>query len=190
MIDTEKTYNAIEDLLIALGVNEGERTQDTARRVTQVWTEALAGYGEDPRDHLRCQFTAPDTPGLIMVAGIRLVSTCAFHLLPIVGTVSVGYRPHPGDPVVGLSKLMRVVNGYAHRLQMQERLGYQVASAIQDVLRPLGAACLITATHSCMTLRGVNDPASVITTQSLTGAWVPGHPDVAPLLAEHARSIA
>lgn len=189
MIDSEKTYNAIADLLVALGAHEGEHTQDTPRRVTEAWAEALAGYEEDPREHLRCQLTAPDKPGLIMVSGIRLVSTCALHLLPIAGTATIGYRPHPGDPVTGLSKLVRVVDGYAQRLQVQEHLGYQVANAMQEVLSPIGAGCLITAAHSCMTLRGVKDPHSVTTTHSLTGAWVPGHPDVVALLDEHGRNI-
>lgn len=188
-MDIEKVETAVGDLLLALGVDEGEHTRDTPGRVALAMAEMLAGYAEDPRTHLERRFSAPEDPGLILVAGIRMVSTCAHHLLPVTGTVTVGYRPRRGDSVVGLSKLARVVRGYARRLQVQERLGYQIANAIQECLDPVGAGCVITAAHGCMTARGVNEPVSVMTVHSLAGKWTQGHPDVVALTGEHARQL-
>src|SRR5690606_15215668 len=127
----------------------------TPRRVAAMWAEVLAGYSQDPAEHLTVTFPAPPDPGLVVVAGIRVQSTCAHHLLPISGTATVAYRPGLGRRVVGLSKLARLVEGYSRRLQVQERLGHQVVDAIDRRLAPDGAACVITAEHGCMTLRGV-----------------------------------
>ena len=188
MIDIDKAANAIADLLVALHVDEGDHTRNTPGRVAFALAEMLRGYDEDPLVYLRNPFSAPSDPGLIIVAGIRLTSLCAHHLLPITGTATVAYRPRPGDPIVGLSKLARVVSGYALRLQVQERIGHQVTTAIQETLRPLGSACVITAAHGCMALRGIGEPTAVTTTQSLAGDWTPGHPDVATVLAAHSAN--
>jgi GTP cyclohydrolase I len=189
VINTDKVASAVADLLLALNVDEGDHTRETPRRVADAWVESIAGYEEDPSGHLAQRFSAPCDPGLVMVTGIRLVSTCAHHLLPITGTAAVGYRPRPGDPVVGLSKLARVVYGYARRLQVQERIGYQVVTALEEKLNPLGAGCIITAAHGCMSVRGINEPCTVTTTQALGGDWQPGHPDVLALLAEHSSNL-
>ncbi|MFF7788108.1 GTP cyclohydrolase I FolE [Streptomyces sp. NPDC007991] len=189
MIDLDKVQTAVSDLLIALNVDEGEHTLDTPRRVAKAWAEALDGYEDDPERHLARRFSAPHDPGLIVVAGIRMNSTCAHHLLPVTGTATVAYRPRPGDEIVGLSKLARVLRGYARRLQVQERIGHQVVSAVQNALSPLGSACVITAEHGCMTIRGVNETATVTTTRALGGDWTPEHSDVQAVLAEHARTL-
>ena len=181
---------AVSALLAAFGVDEGDHTADTPTRVAKAWREQLAGYDEDPREHLRKTFSAPDDPGLVVVSGIRVVSTCAHHLLPIVGTATVAYRPRPGQKVVGLSKLARVVDGYGRRLQVQERLGRQVVDAIAAELTPAGAGCVITAAHGCMSLRGVGQPATVTTTHSWAGAWHTGGADASAVLSEHTRSVA
>ncbi|MUM16574.1 GTP cyclohydrolase I [Mycobacterium sp. CBMA271] len=188
MIDMDKAELAIADFLVAAGVDEGEHTRETPSRVARAWREALTGYEEDPAVHLRRQFEAPDDPGLVIVAGIRLVSTCAHHLLPITGHATVAYRPEPGNRVVGLSKLARVLHGYARRLQVQERIGYQVVEALRAELRPVGAACVITATHGCMAMRGVMEPHAVTTTHALAGQWRPEHPDVRAVLDEHNKN--
>lgn len=182
---TSRVEDAVTALLAALQVPDDEHTADTPRRVAGYWAEALAGYGHDPAEHLARTFPAPDDPGLVVVAGIRVQSTCAHHLLPITGTATVAYRPAPGQRIVGLSKLARVVDGYARRLQVQERLGHQVAAALGERLAPLGAACVITADHGCMTQRGIMQPGTVTTTEALVGEWRPGHPDVISVLAEH-----
>jgi GTP cyclohydrolase I len=183
-MDPGRISAAVADLVAALEVDD-PHTVDTPARVARYWTETLGGYDEDPADHLKRTFPGPDDPGLIVVAGIRVNSTCAHHLLPIFGHATVAYRPQPGAEVVGLSKLARVVRGYARRLQVQERLGCQVASALQQRLDPVGAACLITAEHGCMTQRGLMDPGTVTTTVALSGDWRPGHPDVVAVRAEH-----
>lgn len=190
MIDMDRAAIAVGELLHALGVDEGDHTMNTPHRVARSWGEHLAGYQEDPREHLRRTFSAPPDAGLVVVGGIRFVSTCAHHLERIVGTATVAYRPQPGQPVVGLSKLARVVEGYARRLQVQERLGRQVADAVNEVLSPVGAACLMTAAHGCMALRGVNQPAAVTTTFSWAGHWDTTHEDARAVMDEHNRSVA
>lgn len=160
---------AVADLLGALGVDEGDHTADTPARVARAWHELLSGYRENPADHLDRTFSAPTDPGLVIVSGVRLVSTCAHHLLPFVGTATIAYRPSPGQKVVGLSKLARVLQGYAARLQVQEQIGAQVVEAIVDRLNPSGACVIITATHQCMTIRGAGEPEAATTTQAAHG---------------------
>lgn len=186
-MDLTKTADAVRDLLAALGVDEGDHTTDTPARVARAWAAALAGYDVDPTRHLERTFSAPPNPGLVVLAGIEVRSTCAHHLLPITGWATVAYRPAPGARIVGLSKLARVLGDYAARLQVQERLGWQTATTIQEALHPVGAACVITAEHGCISLRGVEDPHVVTTTIALTGAWEasPDDPNVQTVLAEH-----
>lgn len=169
-VDAEQ---AVKLLLQALGVDEGEHTAATPARVAAAWKEQLWGYREVPEDHLETTFPAPDDPGLIIQAGIDVQSTCAHHLLPILGHATVAYRPSQGQRIVGLSKLTRVVYGYSARLQWQERIGQQVADGIMKVLAPAGAACLITADHGCMRLRGVRSPSSTTTTIATRGQLEP-----------------
>jgi GTP cyclohydrolase I len=163
-VEPDAAANAVKLLLEALGVDEGEHTANTPERVAKAFKEQLWGYNEDPRDYLRTTFPAPADPGLVVQAGIDIQSTCAHHLLPILGHATVAYRPSPGQRIVGLSKLTRVAYAYAARLQVQERLGQQVVQCINQVLNPRYAVCIITAAHDCMRLRGVRSPASVTTT--------------------------
>ena len=176
--------NAITDLLAALCVPVDEHTAETPGRAARMWLDLLAGEREDPRIHLQRTFPVDtDDPGLIVQSGIHLQSVCAHHLLPFVGTATVAYRPSPGQQVVGLSKLVRLVHGYAARLQIQERIGVQVTAALRDVLRCAGAACLITATHDCMRLRGVRDGSAETTTASVVGHLTEG--ELALVRAKH-----
>ncbi len=103
--------------------------------------------------------------------GISFSSTCPHHLLPFTGTATIAYRPHPGQRIVGLSKLARLVDGYAARLQVQERIGQQAVDGIMRRLNPSGAMCIITARHDCTRLRGVRDPAAEATTEARKGIW-------------------
>ncbi|WP_244431678.1 GTP cyclohydrolase I [Segniliparus rugosus] len=187
MIDLQKAEIAVAELLNALGVDEGEHTRDTPGRVAKAWAEALAGYEQDPARHLLRTFEAFDDPGLVIVGGVRVVSTCAHHLLPIVGHATVAYRPQASSEIVGLSKLARLVHGYSRRLQVQERIGRQVVTAIQDNLAPVGSACVISARHGCMEVRGVMQSNSVTTTHATSGEWTLSHPDMQAVMAEHAR---
>jgi GTP cyclohydrolase I len=184
-MDLDKTADAVRDLLTALNVDEGEHSADTPERVARAWVAALGGYEVDPARHLLRTFPAPADPGLVIVSGIRVRSTCAHHLLPITGMATVAYRPAAGARIVGLSKLARVLGDFAARLQVQERLGWQVAHTVQQVLEPVGAACIITAAHGCISLRGVQQTAVLTTTHALTGAWNSGHPDVVATLNDH-----
>ena len=145
-----------------------EGLRDTPARVARSYAEIFGGYGEDPRALLARTF---DEVGgyddMIILTGIPVVSVCEHHMLPVVGTARVGYLPR--DRVVGISKLARVVHGFARRLQIQEKLTADIAQAIRDVLDPHGVGVVITAEHSCMTLRGVNTPGSSLTTSRLLG---------------------
>lgn len=141
---------------------------DTPARVTRAWAEMTAGYTEDPAAILSTTF--PDTcDEMVLVHGIDFVSLCEHHVLPFTGTCSIGYLP--GDRVVGLSKLPRLVNAYAHRLQVQERLTSQVAQAIMDHLHARGCGVLVTAHHSCMSCRGVRQANARMTTSALLGTF-------------------
>lgn len=158
--DLQAAEGAVQALLDAFHIDEGDHSSGTPARVAKAWADMLAGYQEDPRDHLAVTFSAPRNPGLVVVRGVRVQSTCAHHMLPITGTATVAYRPRPGSPVVGLSKIERLVEGYSRRLQVQERITSQVVTALEEILDPVWAACAITAEHGCMTLRGVRDEHS------------------------------
>lgn len=177
---------AILALLRALGQELDDHTVRTPHRAAKMWAELLRGTQEDPAAHLSSTFSAPEDAGLVIQSGIEMVSVCAHHMLPFVGRATVAYRPSPGQKVVGLSKLTRVLQGYAARLQIQERIGWQVVDALHARLLPSGAACLITATHDCMRLRGVRDPSSSTTTIAKRGCLLPE--EIALIHAAHLRS--
>jgi GTP cyclohydrolase I len=141
---------------------------DTPGRVARSYRELFAGYEVDPRGYLERTFEqVGGYDQLVVLRDIRFVSFCEHHMLPVVGRAHVGYLPT--DRVVGISKLARVVNGFARRLQIQEKLTAEIGLAIQEVLKPLGVGVVIEAEHSCMTLRGVNTPGASLTTSHLLG---------------------
>ncbi|HEY8161286.1 MAG: GTP cyclohydrolase I FolE [Methylocystis sp.] len=145
-----------------------EGLADTPARVARSYRELFAGYAIDPREYL--QLTFSEVAGydeLVVLKDIRIVSFCEHHLLPVTGRAHVGYLP--AKRVVGISKLARVVHGFARRLQIQEKLTAEIAQAIQDILQPQGVGVVIEAEHSCMTLRGVNTNGSKLTTSTLLG---------------------
>lgn len=178
---------AVAILLRALGIPEDEHTADTPRRVAEALGWLTRGQDMDPRRHLRTTFPGERGGGLVCVSGLRVVSLCAHHLLPVTGHATVAYRPAQGAPIVGLSKLGRVLEEYAARATVQETLGAQVAAAVAGELRTEGAACIITAAHGCMTLRGVQQTESVTTTISVAGGWSNDALDLNHALAEHRR---
>jgi GTP cyclohydrolase IA len=163
--------NAVADLLQALGVPRDEHTADTPGRVARSLRELLTGYDADPSRHLLRTFPGPPDGALIALRGLRFTSLCAHHLLPFTGVATVAYVPTDGTPIVGLSKLARVLAGYAARLQTQELLGAQVVTALEERLDTQAAGCVITAHHACMGIRGVRQPDAVMTTSSLGGAF-------------------
>lgn len=178
---------AVDKMLTALGIERDENVTDTPARVAKALRDQLWGYSEDPTKHLAVTFPAASDPGVIIQAGIDVQSTCSHHLLPFGGRATVAYRPRPGQRVVGLSKLTRVVYGYAARLQLQERIGAQVVEALMSKLDPQGAICIISASHDCMRLRGVRSPASETTTEAQAGEWSESDIDLIHLL--HMRQV-
>jgi GTP cyclohydrolase I len=141
---------------------------DTPARVVRAYKELFSGYETDPRDYL--QRTFDEVGGydeLVILKDIRVVSFCEHHMLPFLGKAHVGYLPR--NRVVGISKLARVVHGFARRLQIQEKLTADIAEAIHDILEPKGVGVVVVSEHSCMTMRGVNTPGSRLTTSHLLG---------------------
>ena len=167
---TQEEAEAAVRVLIEWAGDDPEREGllDTPARVARSYRELFAGYEVDPRDYL--QRTFEEVGGydeLVILKDIRVVSFCEHHMLPVIGRAHVGYLPT--NRVVGISKLARVVNGFARRLQIQEKLTAEIAQAIHDILQPQGVGVVIEAEHSCMTLRGVNTPGSMLMTSRLMG---------------------
>ncbi|MBV8682790.1 MAG: GTP cyclohydrolase I FolE [Caulobacteraceae bacterium] len=147
---------------------EREGLLDTPGRVARSYRELFAGYDTDPRNYLERTFSeVAGYDELVLLHDIPVVSFCEHHMLPVVGKAHVGYLPT--HRVVGISKLARVVQGFARRLQIQEKLTAEIAEAIDQVLAPKGVGVVIEAEHSCMTLRGVETPGARLTTSHLTG---------------------
>ncbi len=145
-----------------------EGLADTPARVARSYRELFAGYEVDPRDYLERTFEeVGGYDHLVVLRDIRFVSFCEHHMLPVVGHAHVGYLPN--DRVVGISKLARVVRGFARRLQIQEKMTAEIAKAIAEVLKPQGVGVVIEAEHSCMTMRGVDVPGASLTTSHLLG---------------------
>lgn len=160
--------DAVRRILQHVGEDpDREGLLDTPKRVVKAFGEMTDGYALDPAVVLGTTFDVGNCDELVLVTGIEFTSLCEHHLLPFVGTASVGYLP--GARVVGLSKLARLVDLYAHRLQVQERLTTQVATAIMQHLDAQAAGVVITAHHSCMSCRGVRKPTARMTTSAMLG---------------------
>ena len=160
---------AVRTLIEWAGDNpDREGLLDTPARVARSYREMFSGYEVEPREYLERTFEeVGGYDELVVLKDIRFVSFCEHHMLPVVGVAHVGYLPT--DRVVGISKLARVVRGYAKRLQIQEKMTSEIAKAIHEVLRPAGVGVVIEAEHSCMTLRGVNAPGASLSTSHLIG---------------------
>lgn len=143
---------------------------DTPARVGRAWKEYAAGYAEDPAQHLSRTFEeVGGYDEIVLLKDIPFQSHCEHHLAPIIGKASIAYLP--GDRVVGISKLARVLHGYARRLQVQERLTAEVADCLWTNLNPKGVAVVIEASHACMTARGVRTPGVMMTTSRMMGVF-------------------
>lgn len=162
---------AIDQFLTALGLDtKDQHFRDTPKRVAKAWKHTFAsGYEIDPASFLKVEFN-DNFDQMIVVKDIPFISHCAHHMVPFVGTAKIGYIPDKGR-ITGLSKLARVVQGYARRLQIQEQLTRQIATAIQDVLKPRGVGVVLTAEHMCMTQRGAQAVGSKTVTSYLTGCF-------------------
>jgi len=162
---------AVRTILSYIGDNpEREGLLDTPRRVVDAYDELFRGYREVPADYLERTFGEIGTYNdFVLVKDIRFNSHCEHHMLPFYGKAHVAY--HPVDRVVGLSKLARLVDAYAHRLQTQEHLTAQIATAIEEVLKPRGVAVMIEAEHTCMSVRGVVKPGTLTVTTQFSGSF-------------------
>ena len=162
---------SIRKILLEIGENPNrEGLQDTPKRIVKSWDELYSGYGKTPAD-VMTTFSADGYDQIILLKDIELYSMCEHHMLPFFGKAHVAYIPDPKKKIVGISKLARLVDIYARRLQIQERIGEQVTTALMELLEPQGAACIIEATHMCMRMRGVAKQQSTMCTSSLKGAF-------------------
>jgi GTP cyclohydrolase I len=169
--DRAQAEDAVRTLLRWAGDDPSrEGLVDTPARVARAFEEFFVGYREDPLAYLERTFEEVEGyDEMVVLRDIRLESYCEHHLAPILGKIHIGYLPE--SRVVGISKLARVAEAYAKRLQIQEKLTAQIANCINDVLRPKGVAVVIEAEHQCMTTRGVHKPGVVMVTSRMLGAF-------------------
>ena len=167
--DHDRAERAVRELLLAVGEDpDRDGLRDTPARVARAYAETFAGLHQDPREVLSTTFDLGHEE-MVLVKDIAVYSTCEHHLVPFHGVAHVGYIPGPGGRVTGLSKLARLVDLYARRPQVQERLTSQVADAIVDVLKPTGVLVVVECEHLCMSMRGVRKPGSRTVTSAVRG---------------------
>lgn len=170
-MDLERAERAIRELLEAIGEDPArEGLLDTPGRVARMWAEVLSGNGTDPDQHLARTFEI-EHDEMVLVRDIPFTSMCEHHMLPFGGTAHIVYLPGTTGQFTGLSKLARLVEGYARRLQVQERLTSQIADAMQSMLDPVGCLVVIEAEHSCMSIRGVRKPGTKTVTTAVRGIY-------------------
>lgn len=165
--DRDRTKAAVVELLRAIGEDPGrDGLRDTPRRIADMYGEIFSGLDEDPTRHLKVGFEVAHDE-MVILRNIPFYSMCEHHFLPFHGEAHVGYVPE--GRVVGISKLARVVEGFARRPQIQEQLTSQIADALMESLQPDGVAVVIEAEHLCMTMRGVQKPGSRMVTSAMRG---------------------
>ena len=168
-VDLLRIEHAVREILDAIGEDPSrEGLLETPARVALAYAELFSGLRDDPRDHLRVTFDE-DHREMVVLRDIPFASMCEHHLMPFTGRAHVGYIPN--GRVVGLSKLARLVDGYARRPQIQERMTSEIADAIMEELQPDGCGVIIEAAHTCMTIRGVKKPDSVMVTSAMRGGF-------------------
>lgn len=169
-VDNARAQAAIREFLLAVGEDpDRPGLAETPDRVARAAQEILGGYDEDPAHHLRKQFQESDSEEMVIVRDIPFSSLCEHHLLPFTGRAHVAYIPQEGR-ITGLSKIARCVNGYARRLQLQERLTAQIADAMMAELAPRGVLVVLEAEHMCMTMRGIKSAGTLTMTSAARGA--------------------
>jgi GTP cyclohydrolase I len=171
-VDLERIRAAVVEILEAIGEDpQRDGLLRTPERVAKMYAEVFAGLREDPERHLEVQFEE-EHDEMVMVRDIAFYSMCEHHLLPFVGKAHVAYVPGETGKITGLSKLARLVEAYARRPQVQERLTSQVADKLMEVLDPRGALVVIEAEHHCMSMRGVQKPGSLTITSAVRGIFL------------------
>ena len=168
-IDTARIERAVREILLAIGEDpDRDGLIDTPARVARAYAEQFSGLAQRPEEVLATVFDA-DYDELILVRDIEVYSTCEHHLVPFFGFAHVGYIPNEKGQITGLSKLARLVDLYARRPQVQERMTSQIADALMRVLEPRGALVVIEAEHLCMSMRGVRKPGAKTVTSAVRG---------------------
>ena len=180
-VDLPRLERAVREILLAIGEDpDREGLKKTPNRVARSYSEMMAGLRIDPRTHLKTVFNERYDE-IVLLRDIEFHSLCEHHLLPFTGRAHVAYLP--AGKVVGLSKLARLVEGFARRPQVQERLTTQIADAMMEELAPIGAACVIEAVHTCMTIRGAKKHGSTMVTSAFRGIFKESPASRAEILA-------
>jgi GTP cyclohydrolase I len=175
-VDHARVAAAVRELLAGVGEDpDRDGLRETPARVARMYAELFSGLDEDPVQHLKATFEA-EHDELVLVRDIRLFSICEHHLLPWTGRAHVAYIPAEDGRVIGLSKLARLVGGYARRPQVQERLTGQVADALVAALAPRGTLVVVEAEHLCMSMRGVRTPGATTVTSAVRGEFLTSAP--------------
>jgi GTP cyclohydrolase I len=170
-VDRERAEGAVRELLLAIGEDpERDGLRDTPARVARMFEEIAGGNGTDPGEHLSVIFEA-NHDEMVMVKDIPIYSLCEHHMVPWFGQAHVAYIPNDEGNITGLSKLARLCDGYAQRLQVQERFTTQVADAIDKALTPRGVMVVVEAEHLCMSMRGVRKPGTTTVTSAVHGLF-------------------
>jgi GTP cyclohydrolase IA len=170
--DLPRIERAVREILLAVGEDpERDGLIDTPARVARAYAEQFAGLHQKPEDVLTTVFDA-DYEEMVLVRDIEVYSTCEHHLVPFFGRAHIGYIPSPKGQITGLSKLARLVDVYARRPQVQERMTSQIADAMMRVLEPRGAIVVIEAEHLCMSMRGVRKPGAKTVTSAVRGSFL------------------
>ena len=169
--DIARFEAAVREILAAIGEDPTrDGLLETPARVARMYAEITDGLRTDPAEHLTTTFEA-DHDEIVLVRDIPFSSLCEHHLMPFIGTAHVGYVPGPTGRITGLSKLARVVDGFARRPQVQERLTTQVVNALEETLEPKGAIVVLEAEHLCMSIRGVRKPGALTVTSAVRGLF-------------------
>lgn len=167
-MDKERIQNAVREILIAVGENpDREGLLETPKRVANMYEEIFAGLTEDPKQHIKL-FNEQSNDEIVIVKDIPFYSMCEHHLLPFFGKAHIGYIPSD-NKIIGLSKLARIVDNFAKKPQVQERLTSDIADFLNDNLQPKGVAVIMEAEHMCMTMRGARAAGSKTQTSALRG---------------------
>jgi GTP cyclohydrolase I len=170
-VDRARIERAVREILEAIGEKaERDGLQRTPERVASMYEEIFSGLDDDPSRHLTITFEA-EHDEMVMVRDIPLFSVCEHHLVPFAGRAHVAYIPGDDGRITGLSKIARLVEGYARRPQVQERLTSQIADALVEVLAPTGVLVMIEAEHLCMSMRGVRKPGALTITSAVRGLF-------------------
>jgi GTP cyclohydrolase IA len=168
-IDEARIEKAVREILSAVGEDlNRDGLKDTPARVARMYGELLAGMHDDPNTHISRVFNE-NYDEIVLLRDIPFYSMCEHHLMPFIGSAHVAYLP--SGKILGVSKLARIVDCFARRLQTQERLTYQIADCLMSNLKPLGVAVVLEASHSCMTIRGIKKPGSVMVTSAVRGLF-------------------